>query len=467
MSSHKHLPSPRSTTKKRKTPSSGLAKRKPVHKKHSEPPLSLPPRKRLRCMPKSLQVATMPPTSPVLTPPSSPFQYVPLTPPSSPVSGVGTPSSSQDLVCTVDGTIMDETPVLDLTTRPTGNWSSSPSSPPKLPKPRRYRLSAKKLFLTFPQCVTTVGSVVDNVKTKYGTNLQWVVAAVESHADGHPHLHIGIALKSRCNYSSPNCLDDIAGQHGDYRAMKNQRKCLEYITKCGNYQEFGINTKTFLTAQANKQSGKLTLVATMVSEGKSLRDVDLVYPGIVLQHKKKIEEYLTWKQVEAQRQSLQPWKGLDMEAMTDPVCLAIGRWLDTNIKKPRDHKQKQLYIWGPVNVGKTYMVMQLIKYLSTYVIPASEDFYDFYEDKMYDLAVLDEFKANKTVQWLNQWLEGSMMNLRKKGAQYLKVQNIPTIILSNYRISEVYTKVSADKLLTLEARLDVIEVTQRLDLKFK
>lgn len=51
------------------------------------------------------------------------------------------------------------------------------------------------------------------------------------------------------------------------------------------------------------------------------------------------------------------------------------------------------------------------------------------------------------------------MNLRIKGAQYMKRQNIPTIILSNYAPHQAYKNIAehdADKLDTLLARLLVI-----------
>jgi len=109
-------------------------------------------------------------------------------------------------------------------------------------------------------------------------------------------------------------------------------------------------------------------------------------------------------------------------------------------------------------------VNQLEKWCRIYQIPATEDFYDLYEDGMYDLAVLDEFKASKTIQWLNLWLQGGMMNIRKKGAQVLKKENIPTIILSNYELHESYHKVELSKLETLESRLDIVRVSEFINI---
>lgn len=59
------------------------------------------------------------------------------------------------------------------------------------------------------------------------------------------------------------------------------------------------------------------------------------------------------------------------------------------------------------------------------------------------------------------------MNIRKKGSQYLKNKNIPTIILSNYKLYESYSKVDSSKLETLEARLEIIEVSEFINIDWE
>ena len=70
-----------------------------------------------------------------------------------------------------------------------------------------------------------------------------------------------------------------------------------------------------------------------------------------------------------------------------------------------------------------------------------------------DLCVLDEFRAQKTVQFLNHFLDGSHMPLRQKGRQTLKTDNLPCIILSNFSLEECYCNSGVDKLETLRCRL--------------
>lgn len=84
---------------------------------------------------------------------------------------------------------------------------------------------------------------------------------------------------------------------------------------------------------------------------------------------------------------------------------------------------------------------------------------------MFKLTVLDEFKATKTIQWLNQWLQGSPMPIRKKGSQSIKTDNLPVIILSNYSIEECYSKASHDKIESLKARLEIVSVSEFITIK--
>jgi hypothetical protein len=142
----------------------------------------------------------------------------------------------------------------------------------------------------------------------------------------------------------------------------------------------------------------------------------------------------------------------------------IRSWLECNILvKSRPFKKKQLYIYGATNLGKSSLIEKLRPFLRIYQIPY-EDFYDFYNDRDWDLAVLDEFKAQKSVSWLNMWLQGSEMAIRYKGAQGLKRYNIPTIILSNFTLEECYVNTPAHILDTLRSRLEIVEVTRFLDI---
>lgn len=328
---------------------------------------------------------------------------------------------------------------------------------------KSFRLQAKKLFLTYPQCTMKPSYALQKAKAFFGSNLEWIIVASEKHKSGDLHLHMAICLKKKRRFNGSK-LDEITGKHGDYRSMKHQYKCIKYVTKDGNYLAEGINVESFLEAGASKKSTKSTLVALKLQETNG--DVDAVYemdPGFFLLHKRKVEEMATWLRIKKLRNNLLPFEIITMKNNMSASDMEISAWLNKNMTmSPRPRKTKQLMIIGPTNTGKSTLVDHLSKYFSIYYMPR-EDFYDEYYDNRYNLCVFDEFAACKSIQWLNMWLEGTNMNLRKKGSQYLKMNNIPTIILSNLTLEEVYYNIATEKpqlIEALKARLTIVFVTQ-------
>lgn len=122
-------------------------------------------------------------------------------------------------------------------------------------------------------------------------------------------------------------------------------------------------------------------------------------------------------------------------------------------------KEKQLWIVSEPNCQKTTFVMALEKFFRIYWMPF-EDFDDFYSDDMYDLAVFDEFKGQRTLNWMNLWLQGSPMVVRFKGGQYFKMINLPTVILSNFEPDQAYHNLPPLSIKALLCRLIVVRVGQ-------
>jgi len=109
-------------------------------------------------------------------------------------------------------------------------------------------------------------------------------------------------------------------------------------------------------------------------------------------------------------------------------------------------------------------------YCRTYLIPLTEDWYDHYEDELYDLCVLDEFKGHKTIQFLNLWCQGSACMVKRKGiTAYTKRRHIPTIIVSNFCIEVCYKKAledNSDCLDSLKRRLEIIRLEEPININW-
>lgn len=334
------------------------------------------------------------------------------------------------------------------------------SSTTLLPKRKKIaQLRAQKWALTFPQCSLLPQQAVENLLAMFPP-LEWYVISQELHQDGNPHLHLALSFRETFSSRDMHVFDKICNQHGNYQAMKNVRAWVAYVTKKGEFIAHGIDP----VALAQHKSSKFNEIAKLVQEGKTIQEINHMEPGFVLHHKRKIEEYVSWIGRRKEKENKKKWISFstaDIQDLNTQSEMSIAAWLNLNIREPREFRQLQLYVYGPARTGKSSLVQKLEEYLNVYHIPRDEEFYDDYEDGIYDLAVLDEFTNSKTMQWMNQWLDGQVHYLRKKGGQILKRQNIPTIVFSNYTLEQNYHKLAdAGKLEPLLTRFKIVEVTE-------
>ena len=343
-----------------------------------------------------------------------------------------------------------------------------PDASPPGPKAHNFRIAAKKLFLTYPQCEEHPEFVVQQCIDYWGADLDWVVCGRELHMDGNEHLHVAIALKKRVDFKSPDCLDFLVGQHGDYRTMKNKVKCLRYCTKEGDFEEHGIDVEVFLEAHRSHKTVQSVEVAQGVMNGDTLVSLNLRFPGFFLQNLPKIQTYQSWYEV------MQSLDSGNMTALPEisPLMLSnterrIFSWIGGNLigSPTRAFSKPQLFLHGITSLGKTSLLMLLAKSFRVFWTPMDEDFYDGYSDNDYDLIVMDEFKAQKKITWLNGFVQGSPHKMRIKGGQVTKAKNLPVIVTSNYSLAGCYHHAAVDGSVALEAlqrRFEEIELTENI-----
>lgn len=329
---------------------------------------------------------------------------------------------------------------------------------PAKKKAAGFRMHAKRFSLTFPKCSTSKSDAAARIDHKWDQCA--FVIGQEKHKDGDLHLHLYLEFPEKMSFSDSGCFDFITGQHGNYQTTKSRRDWINYVVKeDAEYTAKGIDVKSIL----RKQKPMNQSIAELIHEGKTLEEIDADHKGYVMMNKRKIEEYAAWVKMKKSRKEKEEFVPPDFTKLTG-AHRKIGQWITENVKCQREFKAPQLFIHGPPDHGKSTLIRLLEKSLSVYHIPLSEDFYDSYEDGAYDLAVLDEFRGHKQIQWLNQWLDGQVMSLRKKGSQCLKTQNIPTIILSNYPLERCYAKAVEDHgeeiIAPLRARLREVQVDE-------
>jgi hypothetical protein len=317
-----------------------------------------------------------------------------------------------------------------------------------------FRLQGKNLFLTYPQCDTSKEQVLDNIYTEFGNDVAWAIVCEESHVDGQPHIHAIIRLHVQNNRRGMDYLDKLTGKHGNYQLARSLRKVAKYVVKDGNYTAKGISVQDLIK---EKQDPIMEIIES-IKAGANLQQIYREFPKQFFHHRKKIDAFIYFAQ--AQMTSHIPWQ--DVLTANDDLGFnsRIWDWFVENIQKERAPRTKQLFIWGAPGIGKTRLWIALMKFLKVYPVPTGEDFYDAYNDK-YDLLIFDEFKGQKTLQFMNQFLAGAPMYLRTKGGQTLKSCNVPMIICSNYSPYECYQNKNHNDfgLMGFIDRLQVVEAT--------
>lgn len=293
--------------------------------------------------------------------------------------------------------------------------------------------------------------------------VQWCVIAQEHHQDEGLHLHVAVFFEKALRVRDLSIFDACTGQHGNYQAMRSVAATLRYIHKedstpltWGSVPEFSTGSP-----QQPKRTKVSDDIASRVCSGDSLADINATHPGYVMMNKKRIEEYIVWQQTLASAAMKQPLTSISY-AGTCPQTQACVTWLSSNLLQQRSFKQLQLWLSGPPNSRKSTLLRTLETYFATYWTPNSELFYDLFSDDETDLIVMDEFRQGKPCEWLNLWLEGSTMLVRRKGqAGVVKRRNQPVIICSNYDPIQLYG--DPVDLACIQARVQVITLTGPLD----
>jgi hypothetical protein len=98
-------------------------------------------------------------------------------------------------------------------------------------KEKDFRLSSKKIFLTYPQCNLDLDVFTEYLKklvSKYGLK-EYLIVREEHETEGY-HFHSYLQLQKKIDTKNPHFLD-ICGHHGNYKGVKQYENSIEYITK--------------------------------------------------------------------------------------------------------------------------------------------------------------------------------------------------------------------------------------------
>lgn len=116
---------------------------------------------------------------------------------------------------------------------PPSSLRSPSTTQPMTPTPvKKFRIHARNLFLTYPQCDVDPTVVLERIKLWSDTTVpvEWAIVGQEHHKDGALHLHCCIHLKRKRNFHTPGCFDFLTLKHGNYQACRNLKHVVKWAT---------------------------------------------------------------------------------------------------------------------------------------------------------------------------------------------------------------------------------------------
>lgn len=137
-------------------------------------------------------------------------------------------------------------------------------------------VNVNQLLLTYPQCDRGIAWLKEKIEGKENLAF-WVIAEEDHHESDGKHLHAFIKLRTRKNMRR-NTLSknfDFDGYHPNVELVKCRKedviRVYNYVTKDGDFEEFGISKEAVSNDKRVKVSGKTLLTENpnkLVEEGK-------------------------------------------------------------------------------------------------------------------------------------------------------------------------------------------------------
>lgn len=114
-------------------------------------------------------------------------------------------------------------------------------------KTRKFRLNAKRLYLTYPQCPIDLDTAMELLKDLFK---QWtpttIIVGQEKHSTGEKHLHVLVVLSETINVKDAR-FADLHGYHGNYQSVRSLIRTAKYV----------LTMRSFISSTSRDPKSKL------------------------------------------------------------------------------------------------------------------------------------------------------------------------------------------------------------------
>ncbi len=342
------------------------------------------------------------------------------------------------------------------------------------------RVQASKFALTYPKCdvlpSVALSKIVSHAKlAKIG--FKHVVVVREKHKDGSNHLHCSVVLKKQLKYSDKRgkFWDFVTGGHGNYQRTRRVPAWLVYITKFDEDPKVfpdSFDVQAYISSNKKKQSyDKHEIASKIVSGQRSMSELISSHSAFLLMNGTKVESFIALCNARdaAQRPLVDLPRTPDIMWASEWSLAeqSIYAWLIECKHNIFSRGATHLRVLGSTGVGKTYLSCLVQKIFRVYSMPYAEHWLDEF-DGSHNMIVFDEYKSQKTIQFLNSFCDGAGVPLsRRRMAPFVHSTYVPCLMLTNFTWDEAYSKAFNNNpkiKATLERRWTTVSVDEPTDI---
>lgn len=125
---------------------------------------------------------------------------------------------------------------------------------------RKFQLNSKNICLTYPHCSLSAHDAAAQLSTIF-TGAKYIIACTETHQNGEPHVHAGIALDKAyrtksCTFADLRSRDNVITFHPNVQSARRFGAWVQYLKKDGNFVEIG----SFSNNKANNDVSESELI---------------------------------------------------------------------------------------------------------------------------------------------------------------------------------------------------------------